>query len=141
MSPNPPAGLFLPLLLVLLTLPGCALLFPDDGSVGCTLEFRSYTVLVVDAGGQPLDSLTATVRNLRTGEVFDLDPINAFLPEAGRYLVVTDSQQDRLSERGDRVLFRAEGGGMVAEAAFVFSGGPCHVEKMSGPERIVAQPA
>ena len=129
--------------LLALLLPACSILSPGDGGVAaCTLEFRSYTVQVVDADGQPVDGLTATVRNLRTGEVLDLgDGGGLYTPGDGRYLLVTDGQVGQLSEEGDRLHFRAVGNGLVAEAEYVFTGGPCHVERVSGPERVVAVPA
>ncbi|HLT48213.1 MAG TPA: hypothetical protein VK002_13345 [Rubricoccaceae bacterium] len=128
--------------LALLALPACSAPRPGgDGDVACTLEFRTYTVQVVDEADQPVGGLTPTVRNLRTGEVLDLrDTGDVLAGGEGRYLVVTDAQLEQLSARGDSLHFRATGDGLVAEAEFVFSGGPCHVEKESGPEQIVARP-
>ncbi|NNF58200.1 MAG: hypothetical protein HKN04_08150, partial [Rhodothermaceae bacterium] len=57
----------------------------------------------------------------------------------GHYPVTSDAHIDLLAEDGDPVLFHAEGDGLVAEATFRFAGGPCHVEKLAGPETIVAE--
>jgi hypothetical protein len=130
-----------PLLALLLAaaLPACALFRPaSDDPVVCTMEYRTISVEVVDDAGNPVGGLTPTVRNLRTGEVLPFDE-GAFGGE-GHYLVATDAHRERLSEEGDRLLFNAAGGGRVAEAEFVVAADPCHVQKVSGPERIVAMP-
>lgn len=125
------------LLLLLAALAGCSL-FRSDDPVACTLEFRSYTVRVVNEAGGPVNGLDATVRNTRTGEIFTFAD-EPFPADDGHYLVATDAQFGALSEAGDTVAFHAEGQGLTADASFVFAGGPCHVEKRSGPDEIVAE--
>ena len=127
--------------LVLALLPGCASTRPaDDDPIACTMEYRTIAVEVVDAAGNPVGGLTPTVRNLRTGEVLSFEEDAATFGGEGRYLVATDAHRDRLSEDGDRLVFRGVGEGRAAEAEFVVAGGPCHIEKRSGPEQVVVAP-
>ena len=100
------------LLLALVTLSGCSF-FSSDDEVVCTLEFRMYAVRVVNEAGQPVDDLTATVTNERTGATFTFAE-EPFPADDGLYLVATDAHIDQLSENGDLVQFHAEGNGLVA---------------------------
>ncbi len=128
-----------PLLLFALgLLAGCSIFDPARGGPqACTMEFRTYTVRVVDAAGEPVEGLTTTVRNERTGEVLAFDDGSIF-PENGTYLVATDGHTFRRG--GDPVSFHAEGDGLTASASFEFAFDGCHVVKESGPEQIVAVP-
>ena len=130
----------LPLALVL---GGCSLIRSNDGGdeCVCTLEFRTVTVRVVDAAGQPVPGLDVTVTNERTGAVLDVDQANVAPNEQGVYAVVTDGEVNDVSEAGDPLRFRAEGGGRTAEATFVVGRDACacHIDKRSGPEEVTAR--
>ena len=118
---------------------GCSFFYGDHDDIACTLEFRFYTVRIVDTEGQPVNGLTTTITNTRTGDALDVAD-DAQAMDDGIYTVITDGQVSALSEQGDPIAFHAEGQGLTADAAFVFAGGPCHVAKLSGPEEIVATP-
>jgi hypothetical protein len=135
--------LALALLVALPAVGGCSLTRPNDGPGDCicTMEFRTIGVRVVDAAGQPVTGLAVTVTNERTGAVVEVDQDAAGPPAAGSYVVISDAQVQAVSEAGDRLTFRATGGGRVAEATFVVSRDACscHIEKESGPDEIVAR--
>lgn len=121
---------------VTLVFPGCD--SPSCG--GCTTEFRSYTVRVVNSDGSPIEGMTATIRNERTGALIDPSPIGGEQGEGGFYTIITDSQLDSVPTDGDTLSFRATGGGLLAEASFVIGADHCrcHIWKISGPETITA---
>ena len=129
----------LPLALLPL-LAGCALFSPggsSDEPRACTAMYAYVTVRVVDEAGRPLDGLTATSTNKRTGEVLRREDASPF--GEGVYAVATDGHLHRLDEDGDPFHFRAEGGGRVAEADFVIGSDGCHVVRREGPETVTAR--
>lgn len=128
------ALLALPLLLA----SGCATPAASDPGVVCTMEFRTVTVRVVDETGTPLTDLASESVVAATGAVLaeDTDP---GLAAEGVYLVATDSDLDALSPDGSDVRFTATSDTWRATASFDIAGGPCHIEKRSGPEEVVAE--
>ena len=114
----------------------------DIASCGaCTDEFRSYTVRVVNSSGDPVEGLTANVRNERTGRSLTRDSTSGDAGAGGIYALISDSEIDLVSEDGDLISFRAFGSGLVAEAFFVIgtTNCRCHVLKISGPDTITAR--
>jgi uncharacterized protein YceK len=126
-------------------LPGCSLFRstdgPGPGECPCTMEFRMITVRVVDEAGRPVEGLAVTVRNERTGATLEVRQEDAGAFGAGVYAVATDAHVEDVSEAGDRLAFRASGGGRTAEATVVVARDACacHIEKESGPEEVVAR--
>lgn len=129
--------LLLPLAFSYGTMTGC----DNSAECACTLEFRSFTVLVVDASETPVEGLSVTIRNERTGDVLDPTPVTGEQGDDGIYTIITDSEINTLATDGDTVTFEATGGGLTAEASFVFGSDACrcHVVRISGPETITAQ--
>jgi hypothetical protein len=139
---RPRALAALPALALGLASAGCSFLLPGsrtDDPVACTMEFRMVTVTVVDAAGRPVTGLDASTRNERTGEV--LDPGDEpFLGEQGIYLVATDAHRARLSRGGDPLAFRASGRGLLAGGTFRVGADACHIQRLAGPDTLVARP-
>ncbi len=126
---------------LVLAAPGCSLTRPPDaGDCMCTMEFRMVHVRVVDSDGQPVTGLTPVVRNERTGRTLDVSHDGGALAP-GTYTVVSDSNVEDVSEAGDRLTFRATGGGRTAEGVFVVARDACscHIDRREGPEEIVAR--
>lgn len=114
----------------------------DNASCGvCTDEYRSYGVTVIDATGNPVEGLTATVRNEWSGRSISRDSTNGGLGIGGNYTLITDSEIDMVSEDGSPISFVAAGNNLVAEASYVIGTGNCrcHVLKISGPDTITAR--
>ncbi len=104
----------------------------------CTEEFRTYTLEVVDGLGQPLNDVVLTRTNLRTGKV--LDPGWLGLLQDGHYVVADDGQLDEFSGDGDvlRVVGERNGQSFTVDLTFaVPEPCRCHVERLSGPARVV----
>jgi hypothetical protein len=133
----------LPVCLAALVASGCTMINPQEANPecgACTMEFRTVQVQVVDTGGTPVQELEVVVRNERTGEILDVDQESGGFG-AGMYAVVTDGNVDDLSETGDRLVFRATDGTLVAEGTFVVGRDrcSCHIVRETGPERLVAR--
>ena len=98
-------------------------------------------VRVVDAQGRPMEGLVASVRNERTGRTLTVSDTDGGMLTPGTYAVVTDNNVADVSEAGDRLLFRATGGGRTAEGVFVVARDACscHVDRREGPDEIVAR--
>jgi len=114
---------------------------PGADDCMCTMEFRTVGVEVVDAAGAAVAGLDVTVTNTRTGRHLDVTQDAAGPQAPGRYVVVTDANVDDVGEQGDELLFRAVGQGRTAEGTFVIGRDACacHVDRRSGPERLVAR--
>ena len=122
--------------------PGCSLTrAPDAGDCVCTMEFRMVQVRVVDSGGQPAAGLATVVRNVSTGRTVDVSQDAGGTLAPGTYTVVSDSNVEDVTEAGDRLTFRATGGGRTAEGIFVVGRDACscHIDRREGPEEIVAR--
>ena len=98
-------------------------------------------VRVVDSEGRPVDGLVTTIRNERTGRTLVIGQGDDGTLAPGAYTVITDSNVAEVSEAGDRLLFRATGGGRTAEGVFVVARDACscHIDRRDGPEEIVAR--
>lgn len=104
----------------------------------CTEEYRLYTVEVVDVAGDPVSDVNITRTNLRTNEV--LDPGWLGMLQPGIYVVAEDGMIDDFSSAGDELRVIGEKGGATFQAEFEFAvTAPCrcHVEKLSGPDRVI----
>jgi hypothetical protein len=130
---------FLPLLLPLVVGAGylsCST--TTDGACACTEEFRYFTVTVLDDARQPVDDVTLTRTNLRTGRMLEPGWLGLLVP--GTYLVTDDSDLDEFSSNGDVVRVVGTGPAGSFSADFVFRVPEpcrCHVEFVTGPDTVV----
>jgi hypothetical protein len=137
-SPRWLALLTLSLLLVGL-LSGC----DEQESFACTAEFVMYNVEVLMPDGEPADSVDVTVQEIATGQTYDVcagisicnDPEDRRYRDPGEYLIFHDGLA--ASPLGSRVLVIGEKGELAFRAEYIFRQGRCHVQKVSGPERVV----
>lgn len=109
----------------------------DCEDMVCTKEFRMITVKFVDANGNPQIVKGFTSINKRTGEV--LTPNNDTVNQ-GIYVVASDSDILKLSEKGDNVLVSATDSktNVKLQVEYLIAGGlcSCHVTKISGPDTV-----
>jgi hypothetical protein len=101
------------------------------------MEFRMITVKFVDTNGSPQIVKDFKVVNKRTGEI--ITPVND-MTNQGLYVVASDSDILKLSEKGDNVLVSATDSKTNAkvQAEYLIAGGvcSCHVTKISGPDTV-----
>uniref|UniRef100_A0A7V3E672 Uncharacterized protein n=1 Tax=Ignavibacterium album TaxID=591197 RepID=A0A7V3E672_9BACT len=104
----------------------------------CTTEFRSITVTVVDSLNNPNDSLDVNIVDEFGRRI---SPLSRQLPyQSGLYVVIDDSYVDYLSTQPLLIYFTASDSvGRIANTFFLVNTDECkcHVQKISGPERIV----
>ncbi len=111
----------------------------DNGGCACTLEFRAFTVRVVDTSGAPVSGVDMTVTILRTGLQVDMTDREG--PD-GVYIIIDDSLIDAIQTGGDVVRVEGMKDGASFRADFVFDvPGPCrcHVTRVSGPAEVVLE--
>ncbi len=102
----------------------------------CTLEFRFFTVTVMDATGQPAEGVTISVRRVSDGAVLT---VNSSLDQGpGVYVILTDNNIDDVNEAGTTIEVVGTLGGMGFTAEYVFDRDACqcHVNKISGPDTV-----
>ena len=128
-------------LCVLLLLP-CAVLScsgdPDPTDpIACTEEFRSWNVVVVDAVGTPIDGLTVQVVRTSTGALL---PYGGPSFSVGSYRIMDDGRAASIRIHGETIEAGASGAGGTFDAAWEFGADAwrCHVEKLSGPDTVIA---
>ena len=103
----------------------------------CTLEFLVFGVYVVDGAGTTLPGLDYTVTISNLGHEVQVD--STIAPAAdGWYPLVTDSEGALLGQTGSLVRYEGTNGTLTATGDFLFVAGVCHVEKLSGPDTLVA---
>lgn len=105
----------------------------------CTEEFRFYLVSVVDTLGNPVDSLTITIKD-KDGDELDVQQDQYFLDE-GKYTVLNDSFTHIFCSCGtpQTIYFSATDGNRTANGEFLFNIDECkcHVNKVSGPDTLL----
>lgn len=109
----------------------------ECADIVCTKEFRTVSIWFVDANGNPQIVKEFTVVNKRTGEI--MTAINDMASQ-GLYVVASDADLLKLSEKGDNVQITAINSktNVKVQADFVISGGlcACHINKISGPDTL-----
>lgn len=104
----------------------------------CTTEFRSITVTVVDSLNNPIDSLDVNIVD-EFGR--GISPLSKQLSyQSGLYVVIDDSYVDYLSTQPLLIYFTvSDSVGRIANTFFLVNTDECkcHVQKISGQERIV----
>jgi hypothetical protein len=106
----------------------------------CTTEFVSYSIIVIDSSGDPVDSLTTRITN-SSGREFDSH--GSYFPNGprGRYWIMDDSYKSEFTNLPTTIFFDGTKEDVTAEAAFLFNTGECkcHVNKVAGPDTVVVQ--
>ena len=126
----------------LLLVIGLASCLDSDPSLpcACTLEFRFFTVTVVDDAGQPAEGVSISVRRVSDGAVLT---VNSSLGQGpGVYVILTDGNIQDVTEAGTTVEVVGTLGdmGFTAEYLFDRDACQCHVNKISGPEIVQLEP-
>lgn len=108
-------------------------------TVACTMEFRTFSVAVVNEAGEPVTGLEPVVTMMRTGEELDFSDMGPGDPESGVYLVMTDGNGSLIQQDEEPVRFAATTGQLSVTGDFVFGMTMCrcHVEQLSGPDTLV----
>jgi hypothetical protein len=109
---------------------------PND-PIACTEEFRSWSVVVVDGAGDPVDGLTLQVVRASTGEQL---PYGDAGYSAGSYRIMDDGMAASIRIEGEMIEASSAGGSGIFDAAWEFGADVwrCHVEKLSGPDSVTA---
>lgn len=104
----------------------------------CTLEFRSFTLTVLDPDSLPADSVDLRVASTRTGGVFDIRQIDLNLP-VGTYVIFDDSFVQDIPTGGEPVRVTGSKDNLSFSADFIFDTDVCrcHVSKIAGPDSVV----
>ena len=106
----------------------------------CTEQFVSVALSFADTSGNPVSVRDVSAVNTRTGANYAPE-VAGIRPDSSRYIMITDSEKETLSARGDtiRVTAAHAATGQVKTAELVVSGGECacHIQKLSGPDRVV----
>jgi len=108
-------------------------------TVACTMEFRTFSVAVVNEAGEPVTGLEPVVTMVRTGEDLDFSDTGPGDPASGIYLVMTDGHGSLIEQDEEPVRFTATTGQLSVTGDFVFGMTMCrcHVEQLSGPDTLV----
>ena len=108
-------------------------------TVACTMEFRTFSVAVVNEAGEPVTGLEPVVTMMRTGEELDFSDMGPGDPESGVYLVMTDGNGSLIQQDEEPVRFAVTTGQLSVSGDFVFgmTWCRCHVEQLSGPDTLV----
>ena len=105
--------------------------------IACTEEFRSWSVVVVDGAGDPIDGLTLQVVRASTGAQL---PYGDAAYSAGSYRIMDDGMAASIRIEGETIEASSAGGSGTFDAAWEFGADVwrCHVEKLSGPDTVTA---
>jgi hypothetical protein len=125
----------IPLVLTAFLVVAC---YDPQSPCACTEEFRTYTVSVVDDGGDLVADVAITRVHVRTGSV--LDPGWLGMLQPGVYVVADDAMLEVFSSRGDTVRVTGTKDSVQFVADFVFvvpDPCRCHVVKRAGPDSVV----
>jgi hypothetical protein len=126
----------------------CAVLFiacdkidnSECPSLVCTENFAMVTFSFTDKNGVGVGIKNYSAVNQRTGDTIKTSGIASLTLIAGTYVVVDDNYVKKLSEEGDdiKVSGTLEATGQTKTAILKVSGGKCacHIEKISGPEKV-----
>ena len=126
----------------------CAVLFsacdkinnPDCPSLICTENFAMVTFSFTNKDGVGVGIKNYSAVNQRTGDTIKTSGIASLTLIAGTYVVVDDNYVKKLSEEGDdiKVSGTFEATNQTKTAILKVSGGKCacHIEKISGPEKV-----
>jgi hypothetical protein len=109
----------------------------------CTLEYRGYSVYIIDSNHQPIDSLVTWVTNKNSGTIYRIDSSSILDPyhTIGRYIVLTDGEMKYFTTIPTSVIFHASNRKYNVTGLFTFNVDDCrcHLQKVAGPDSIIVQ--
>jgi hypothetical protein len=112
----------------------------DCPSLICTESFAMLTFSFTNKDGIGVGVKNYSAVNQRTGDTIKTSGMASLTLIAGTYVLVDDNSVKKLSEEGDdiKVSGTYEATGQTKTAILKVSGGKCacHIEKISGPEKI-----
>ena len=112
----------------------------DCGAMICTEEFRMILFSFTDKDGKPAAVKNYSAINQRTGEIIKTTGGATIDLSQGTFIVIDDSSLKLLSAEGDdiKVTGTYETTGQTKSAILKVSGGKCacHIQKISGPDKI-----
>lgn len=105
----------------------------------CTMDYRGFNAVVIDASGARVDSATSKTVRLPDGKELALDA--GWGRDAGRVLLFSDGNLKDIPEGRRQVDLRVtvSKGGKTASGDYTMSTDECrcHVDKGSGPDTLV----
>jgi hypothetical protein len=111
------------------------------GTQACTATYAYLGIIFNDSNGGVANVKDVAVINMRTGKPLKLPPYPPAVDFIyGSILIASDENKDQFSTNGDDIKITATSAttGQVKTAVIKISGGcNCHVEKISGPNKMV----
>ncbi len=106
-------------------------------SKACTLEFRYFTLKVLDPQGQPANSVAITIYSKKDN--FPFDPCKdsyceGFETQSGSYIIFHDGLE--LNSKPETVIVEGEKDNLSFYSEHLFSHDGCHINKLSGPNLV-----
>nr|WP_067060555.1 hypothetical protein [Mucilaginibacter sp. L294] len=108
----------------------------------CTMMFASVGTQFVDQNGNNIAVKDFKVFNTRTNKYISVKGIIEDGSQPTHYTIVTDGNKKEVSTEGDelRITATSVSANKAISVVYKISGGcNCHVEKLSGPEKIVVE--
>lgn len=106
----------------------------------CTENFVMISFSFTDKDGNPAAVKNYSAINQRTGDTIRSTSAAYMNMVPGSFIVVDDAYREKLSAEGDdiKVSATSEATGQIKSAMLKVAGGKCacHVQKLSGPEKI-----
>lgn len=113
----------------------------DCASMVCDASFSTLTFSFTDKDGNGVSVKNYSAVNQRTGDTVKASSAIYVDLSPGFFLVVDDAYKSKLSAKGDDIKISGtyEATGQTKTATIKVSGGDCkcHIEKLSGPDKIV----
>ena len=120
---------------------GCVFTDRSCGDRVCTAILISIAVTVVDASGEPVPGMATKTVYIPTGAILYG---SRYQNDHGRYVLIDDTLDTSQLLPGERheLRFYAHSERGTASGDFVIRAGECvcHVELLSGPDRLMLQP-
>jgi hypothetical protein len=116
----------------------------DNKDCVCTMEYREYSVYIVNGNHEPIDSLVTWVTDKNSQTVYRTDSssiLNSYLTH-GQYIVLTDGEMKYFTSVPEMVIFHALNRKYNITESFTFAAGDecrCHIQKIFGPDSIIVQ--
>lgn len=112
----------------------------DDVPTACTAEFVIIDLTVLELNGAPADSVQMVVANANTGEAYDLCSEDPSLCEGGfihgDYVIMHDGLFEEINSDEEPAIVVGIKQDLRFSQRFVFRSGPCHVQKLAGPDTV-----
>lgn len=103
----------------------------------CTGEFVTISVTIVDENNSPVTGLITKVRDV-TGKTYNVSEYR--YPEPGVYTIMTDGYVRSFTTLPKEIIFSGKSDSFEVTGKFSINTGECkcHVNKLSGPDTLVA---